>query len=327
MAELYRRRGFNATLTPASGDAGVDVFVARHDELGSSLSVIQCKRFAPDRKVGVGLVRELQGTLLGAGATAGVLLTTSFFTKARLRSRSDSNTSCRFRTITLSKPFSVCRPLAADSSLSLECKLHLPDVISWLIVSGTAAICAMRAPGHNPGRAASGWELAQIWVSTRETREWRSGAALLLSMQSGSAAMAKRRAATASVRSVEPLAAEPPHWQRPDSAPALASCPAIGESQDRVHRACRSWLSDSASQLSDADDRNRGDRVAGRGRPARYLPREGNRPLPLGLTIAFVAERKPALDEHVPLRVRLDRASRAISKHLVDSSFRPYGGC
>ena len=49
--------------------------------------------------------------------------------------------------------------------------------------------------------------------------------------------------------------------------------PGLGESQDRVHRACRSWLRDPASQLSDADDRNRGDRVVGRGRPARYLPR------------------------------------------------------
>ena len=76
------RRGFEATLTPSSGDAGVDVFVVRHDELGSSLSAVQCKRYAPDHKVGVGVVRELQGALIGAGASAGVVLTTSFFTKS-----------------------------------------------------------------------------------------------------------------------------------------------------------------------------------------------------------------------------------------------------
>ena len=81
VAELYARRGFTATLTPASGDGGADVFVTRNDELGSSLSVIQCKRYAPNQKVGVGVVRELQGTIMGAGATAGVVLTTSFFTK------------------------------------------------------------------------------------------------------------------------------------------------------------------------------------------------------------------------------------------------------
>lgn len=80
VAELYIRRGFDATLTPSTGDGGVDVFVVRNDELGSSLSVVQCKRYAPNHKVGVGMVRELQGTIVGTGASAGVLLTTSFFT-------------------------------------------------------------------------------------------------------------------------------------------------------------------------------------------------------------------------------------------------------
>ena len=81
VAELYRRRGFQATLTPSSGDGGVDVYVVRHDELGVSLSVVQCKRYGPRNVIGPGLVRELQGTVMGTGASRGVLLTTSFFTK------------------------------------------------------------------------------------------------------------------------------------------------------------------------------------------------------------------------------------------------------
>lgn len=80
VAELYARRGFDVTLTPPTGDGGVDVYVARHDELGTSLSVVQCKRYAARHKVGVALVRELQGTILATGASAGILLTTSFFT-------------------------------------------------------------------------------------------------------------------------------------------------------------------------------------------------------------------------------------------------------
>jgi hypothetical protein len=81
VAELYHRRGFEARLTPSTGDAGIDVYVVRHDELGTSLSVVQCKRYSPSHKVGPGLVRELQGSVLGAGAATGVLLTTSFFTR------------------------------------------------------------------------------------------------------------------------------------------------------------------------------------------------------------------------------------------------------
>jgi hypothetical protein len=81
VAELYSRRGFKATLTPTTGDQGVDVYVVRHDELGRSLSVVQAKRYSPDRKIGPSIVRELKGTVATTNASAGVLLTTSFFTK------------------------------------------------------------------------------------------------------------------------------------------------------------------------------------------------------------------------------------------------------
>jgi hypothetical protein len=80
VAELYRRRGFTVELTPASNDGGADLLVARHDELGRSLHVVQCKRYAARRKVGPSLVRELIGTVDHRRASAGVLLTTSFFT-------------------------------------------------------------------------------------------------------------------------------------------------------------------------------------------------------------------------------------------------------
>jgi restriction endonuclease Mrr len=52
VAELYRRRGFEARLTPASGDEGVDVYVVRNDEMGRTLWVVQAKRYAAHNKVG-----------------------------------------------------------------------------------------------------------------------------------------------------------------------------------------------------------------------------------------------------------------------------------
>lgn len=82
VAELYRRRGFEARLTPASGDEGVDVYVLRHDDLGASLTIVQAKRYAAGRKVRAAVVRELVGTVDLKRATSGILITTSDFEPA-----------------------------------------------------------------------------------------------------------------------------------------------------------------------------------------------------------------------------------------------------
>lgn len=79
IAELYLRRGFEAALTPASGDEGADVYVVSHNDLGRELWVVQAKRHAPQRKIEAGIVRELLGTVSAKNASAGVLITTSFF--------------------------------------------------------------------------------------------------------------------------------------------------------------------------------------------------------------------------------------------------------
>lgn len=79
VAELYRRQGFEATLTPASGDEGADVYVVGHNDLGRTLWVVQAKRNAPERKIEAGVVRELLGTVTAKNASAGILITTSFF--------------------------------------------------------------------------------------------------------------------------------------------------------------------------------------------------------------------------------------------------------
>lgn len=79
VAELYRRRGFEASLTPASGDEGADVYVISRSDLGRTLWVVQAKRHAPERKIEAGVVRELLGTVTAQNASAGILITTSFF--------------------------------------------------------------------------------------------------------------------------------------------------------------------------------------------------------------------------------------------------------
>ncbi|MFM6171359.1 MAG: restriction endonuclease, partial [Sphaerospermopsis kisseleviana] len=81
VAELLDRLGYDITLTPASNDGGKDIYAAKRDDLGTFLYVVECKKYSPDHKVGVGLIRELNGVVQAERATAGILATTSFFTK------------------------------------------------------------------------------------------------------------------------------------------------------------------------------------------------------------------------------------------------------
>lgn len=81
VAELLDRLGYVVTLTPASKDGGKDIYAAKRDDLGSFLYVVECKKYSPDHRVGVGLIRELNGVVQAERATAGILATTSFFTK------------------------------------------------------------------------------------------------------------------------------------------------------------------------------------------------------------------------------------------------------
>ena len=81
IAECLYRQGCQVTLTPESRDGGFDVYAAKKDNLGSWLFLVECKRFAVGRKVGVNFIRNLHGVVQHRNATAGILATTSFFTK------------------------------------------------------------------------------------------------------------------------------------------------------------------------------------------------------------------------------------------------------
>lgn len=81
VAEVLSRLGYNVTVTPASRDGGKDIYAAKKDHLGSFLYVVECKKYAPDNPVGVGLIRQLNGVVQAEQATAGILATISFFTK------------------------------------------------------------------------------------------------------------------------------------------------------------------------------------------------------------------------------------------------------
>jgi len=81
VAEILDRLGYSVQLTPATKDGGKDIYAAKKDHLGSFLYIVECKKYAPHHRVGVGLIRQLNGVLQAERATAGILATTSFFTR------------------------------------------------------------------------------------------------------------------------------------------------------------------------------------------------------------------------------------------------------
>jgi Restriction endonuclease len=81
IARVFDKKGYGVELTQATRDDGFDILARRSDGLTNSVFLIECKRFAPHNHVGVGIVRSLYGVVQQRRATAGIVVTTSFFTK------------------------------------------------------------------------------------------------------------------------------------------------------------------------------------------------------------------------------------------------------
>lgn len=81
VAELLCREGLHTCLTPSSNDRGRDILAFHETRLGKHLYLVECKRYRSDRPVGVTVVRQLYGVVTQERATAGLVITTSNFTK------------------------------------------------------------------------------------------------------------------------------------------------------------------------------------------------------------------------------------------------------
>lgn len=87
VAEMLTRNGFSVTLTPETRDGGKDIYAVNKTSLGNHLFLVECKRYAPERPVDISLVRALYGVVEAEKANAGVLVTTSYFTKDAMNFR------------------------------------------------------------------------------------------------------------------------------------------------------------------------------------------------------------------------------------------------
>ena len=83
IAEILASNGWNVQLTPATRDGGYDIFAISKDmQSGTRTSwIIECKKYAPENKVGVNIVRTLYGVKSDRKAANALLATSSYYTK------------------------------------------------------------------------------------------------------------------------------------------------------------------------------------------------------------------------------------------------------
>jgi hypothetical protein len=73
--------GYSVTLTPIQKDGGYDLLAEARLETGRVLTLVECKKWSPERPVRIEIVRHLYGVLGIEGATNAMLVTTSRFTR------------------------------------------------------------------------------------------------------------------------------------------------------------------------------------------------------------------------------------------------------
>jgi restriction system protein len=83
VASLLTRDGFEVLLGPSTNDSGLDIIASRQTTLGNVVYGVRCRQGR--RSVGASEVRALAGAVAHDSLTAGVIVTTSRFTRDAVR--------------------------------------------------------------------------------------------------------------------------------------------------------------------------------------------------------------------------------------------------
>lgn len=81
MAEIYRKLGYKVELTQETRDGGKDIIIRKPEVLGDFVYYVECKKYSASRHIGVGIIRNLVGTVNTDRVNGGILATTSILTK------------------------------------------------------------------------------------------------------------------------------------------------------------------------------------------------------------------------------------------------------
>ena len=80
IAKIFEKQGFSVEITPKTRDGGKDIFIAKQG-LASFLFYVECKKYAPNKPVGIDIIQRLYGVISAEKANGGFIATTSHFTK------------------------------------------------------------------------------------------------------------------------------------------------------------------------------------------------------------------------------------------------------
>ena len=81
ICDLLDAQGFKVELTKQTRDGGKDIIVTQKSIMGDFCIYVECKKYDKANPVRVKLVRELYGTVMADNVTAGLMITTSYYTK------------------------------------------------------------------------------------------------------------------------------------------------------------------------------------------------------------------------------------------------------
>jgi hypothetical protein len=77
-ADVFNAHGYRVALTQSTRDGGADILLLQHDS-DTLAAIVECKRYARRRRVGVSLVRTLVGAAVAWDVRRAYLVTTSGF--------------------------------------------------------------------------------------------------------------------------------------------------------------------------------------------------------------------------------------------------------
>ena len=82
IAELLFEKGFEVELTKQTRDNGYDILALKHlDGFSPIKYLVECKKYKPERKIGVEIIRSFKEVLVTEQANKGIIVTTSYFSK------------------------------------------------------------------------------------------------------------------------------------------------------------------------------------------------------------------------------------------------------
>lgn len=88
VASILEDLGFDVTLTKQTRDGGTDIIASIRNAVTSFLILVECKKYSPENKVDVGIIREVVGVQTFKNPSKSIIVTTSTFTKDAIKEAS-----------------------------------------------------------------------------------------------------------------------------------------------------------------------------------------------------------------------------------------------